>query len=277
MTNRKPLYSSEISEFCKSRELEKSYLEDGKGKINLIISQLGNINSFLDIGCGWGQILKPVSEIVPRIVGVDESPHRIKDIKNICPNVEIHICKACELDFPDNEFDVVLTSQMLHEIKLFGEKGELKKTLIEIKRVLKPNGQYFLLDHLDPGDGEVIVSLDKNCFKLLKEFSNKFQYRKINYKILNNSDIKIQNRNLQDFVTKIWSLNSPMEDIEMNETHTPFARKEVEKLLVNSGFIGERWIEFENIGMDFSHYKIKPLNFIPWFRKFLFIVRKSYY
>lgn len=39
MTNEKPLSSLEVSEFCRSRELEKLYLEDEKGEISLIISQ----------------------------------------------------------------------------------------------------------------------------------------------------------------------------------------------------------------------------------------------
>lgn len=268
------LYSRSAAEFCRSRELGKSWVEDDREKIDTILSQLGQCDSFLDIGCGWGQVLEPVSTMVPRVVGVDESPHRIKDLKTLCPGAGIFIARAKDLGLRDTTFDVVLTSQMLHEVKLFGEEGELGSTLREIMRVLKPGGRYLLLDHLDPGSGDVTVSLNPKSLSLLQEFKAKFRFREVHFSLDSEDRVSISKRNLQDFVTKIWSFNSPMEAIEMEETHTPFSRAELEELLQGMGFTWEKWVTFENIEKDFDRHGVELMGSQPWNRKFLLIARK---
>ncbi len=67
---------------------------------------------------------------------IDESSYHTKDIKRSCPEAGIVISRTDNLSIPSNYFDVAVTSQMLHEVKLFGSKNEMEKVLKEIYCVL---------------------------------------------------------------------------------------------------------------------------------------------
>lgn len=270
--NRKVLYSREEADFLSKRE--KQWKIHDQQKIDVILSQIDHADSLMEIGCGSGQILKVLVNRFPHVVGVDESADRLRHATQTCPSAEFIKAKAEELEFKE-EFNVVLTSQMLHEIKMFGTKKKMERILFVIWRALRSGGKYFLLDHLDPGNGDVRIRISKSTEKLLHEFVTKFSYRPVHLKKLSRGKYKISKRDLQDFVTKTWSLNSPMETMEMNETHASFSEKEARKITQNVGFSTRKFITFTNIEGDLKLHNISLEGKTdPWNRKFMLVTLK---
>lgn len=95
----------------------------------------------LDIGCGTGRLARHVLETVGpegRVTGIDPLPERIAIAveKNSHPNGEFHVGGAEDLSVvADNSIDVVYLSAVFHWI------ADKKRTLTEIRRVLKPGGR----------------------------------------------------------------------------------------------------------------------------------------
>lgn len=270
------LYNKDEANFLQEREaLEALWKRDNQPKFSLLLENLGSCQRLVDIGCGWGQFLHLAQGYVPEVWGVDESPDRIKDIKEVCPKAKVVICRADKLALPDEYFDVVVTSQMLHEVKFFGTESELQMVLREIRRILVEGGKYLLLDHQDAGEGKIVVRLPIEKLEQLAEYERKYQYYSATHHIVSDGVIRISKRCLQDFLTKDWSLNSPMESIEMSETHNVFEEIETTRLIKSSGFLVRQWISFSDISNDLKRVKGKLLEGKPWFRKFLLIVTKS--
>ena len=103
----------------------------------------------LDVGCGTGMLALEVARRVGsagRIVGIDPSPQQIararaKAARRHLP-VEFHIGVIEQLPFPDQTFDVVLSTLMMHHLP-----APLKRQgLAEIARVLKPGGRLVIAD-----------------------------------------------------------------------------------------------------------------------------------
>jgi len=113
------------------------YKYDGRWKIvaEKLIEQysLTNTSKVLDVGCGKGFLLYELKLLLPNITvkGFDISEYSIEntevDIKN-----DLFIHKAQETyPFEDKEFDLVISLNTLHNLKVF----ELKKALQECQRV----------------------------------------------------------------------------------------------------------------------------------------------
>jgi SAM-dependent methyltransferase len=108
----------------------------------------------LDVGCGHGLLLVGAAKKLStgRAVGVDiwrqadqwdnhpENTARNARIEGVADRVEIHTCDASKLVFPDESFDIVLSSSALHDM------AERDQALLEIIRVLKPGGQVAIYD-----------------------------------------------------------------------------------------------------------------------------------
>lgn len=268
-----PIYKKDEAKCLREREsLWKKY---NQVKLSLLLENIGLCQRLVDIGCGWGQFLGMAQDHVAELWGVDESPDRVKDIKQACPKANVVICRADRLKLPDRYFDIAVTSQMLHEVKLFGEKPELRKVLHEIQRILVDGGRYLLLDHLDAGEGEVVVRLPVKKIRQLVEFEHKFQYYPATHQDIGDNSMRISKRCLQDFLTKDWSFNSPMESIEMNETHNVFEETETIQLVESTGFRVCNWKVFSDIREDLKRVEGELLEGEAWYRKFLLVAIKS--
>ena len=267
------LYNKDRANFL--REREALWEKANQAKFSLLLENLGQCQRLVDIGCGWGQFLRLAQDYVSEVWGVDESPDRTTDIKQVCSKANVVICRADRLALPDRYFDVVVTSQMLHEVKLFGTESELQTTLQEIRRILVDVGKFLLLDHQDAGRGEVVVRLPAEKMELLHVFERKFRRYRARHHDMGEGTVRISKRCLQDFLTKDWSLNSTMESVEMNETHNVFAKTETTRLIESSGFLVGQWISFLDIRDDLKRAKGELLEGEPWFRKFLLIATKS--
>jgi ubiquinone/menaquinone biosynthesis C-methylase UbiE len=103
----------------------------------------------LDVGCGTGTLALEVARRVGRagrVAGIDPSPEQIararaKAVRRHVP-IAFQIGVIERLPFPDQTFDVVLSTLMMHHLP-----DSLKRQgLSEVARVLKPGGRLVIAD-----------------------------------------------------------------------------------------------------------------------------------
>jgi ubiquinone/menaquinone biosynthesis C-methylase UbiE len=106
-------------------------------------------DAVLDVGCGTGTLAMEVARRVGRagrVAGVDPGTEQIARARAIAARrnvpIEFQIGVIEQLAFPDQTFDVVLSTLMMHHLP-----GDLKRQgLAEIARVLKPGGRLVIAD-----------------------------------------------------------------------------------------------------------------------------------
>jgi ubiquinone/menaquinone biosynthesis C-methylase UbiE len=120
------------------------------------LAQIGAGDRVLDVGCGTGDLtLRAACLAGPtgEVVGIDASPNMIEVARRKAASKGLSIrweVEAIErLTFPDDTFDVALSSLMLHHLP-----GQLKHAgLAEVRRVLKPGGRLVAVDIREGASG----------------------------------------------------------------------------------------------------------------------------
>lgn len=94
---------------------------------------LNSDSSVLDVGCGKGYLLYEIKKILPgiNILGFDISTYGLKNSKKEIKDFLFFHDARENLNFKDNEFDLVISLATLHNLKLF----DLRKSIKEIERV----------------------------------------------------------------------------------------------------------------------------------------------
>jgi len=97
----------------------------------------------LEIGCGTGSFLKMYQKENCSVNGVDLSSAMIEQAeKKLGKNAVLLKESASKLSFEKNQFDLILSSTVIHEMS-----PEIRKEVLrEAKRVLKPDGRILLID-----------------------------------------------------------------------------------------------------------------------------------
>ncbi|MDB9514974.1 class I SAM-dependent methyltransferase [Kamptonema animale CS-326] len=120
----------------------KDYFEACTAPENrFILKQLGDITGkkLLDLGCGAGENSVYFAKKGALCVATDYSPGMVEVALKLAETngVKIEGCtaNAMELEFPDNTFDIVYASNLLHHLP------EPKMAIREMHRVLKPGGK----------------------------------------------------------------------------------------------------------------------------------------
>ncbi|HTU51463.1 MAG TPA: class I SAM-dependent methyltransferase [Acidobacteriaceae bacterium] len=111
----------------------------------------------LDVGCGHGMMLLAAAKQLKsgHAIGIDiwsqadqadnnpESTMANAHLENVADRVEILNADARSLPFPDNSFDVVVSSFVIHNLN---QPADREQVIREIARVLKPGGQLAIAD-----------------------------------------------------------------------------------------------------------------------------------
>ena len=118
-------------------------------------AQIRPSHRVLDVGCGTGSLLIQLKRLYPETdaVGLDPDPKALARARRKAARaaVSIHLDQGFgdELPYPEASFDRVLSSLMFHHIPT----DEKVKTLRAIRRVLKPGGEFYMLDFEGPEKG----------------------------------------------------------------------------------------------------------------------------
>jgi len=117
------------------------------------LAQLQPGEAVLDVGCGTGTLALQAYALVGaagRVCGIDPGPRQIdraraKAARRSFP-IDLQVGVIEQLAFPDQSFDVVLSTFMMHHLP-----DDLKRLgLAEMARVLKPGGRLVITDFKRP-------------------------------------------------------------------------------------------------------------------------------
>ena len=123
---------------------EEVFTQSGQMTAEAILAKLGAFHrstwTGLDIGCGIGRVLKPLSPHFHRLIGVDVSAEMInksKDWLREAPNVDTFETSGVDLSlFPPRHFDLVYSYVAFQHMP----RPVFERYLEEINRVLKTQG-----------------------------------------------------------------------------------------------------------------------------------------
>ncbi len=96
----------------------------------------------LDYGSGTGRLTKFLYDLGADIAGVDVRRDMIETAQKQYPKITFKLISNNKVPWPDNSFDLVVTSFVHIEINSLAKMKQMHQ---EIKRILKPKGQYFIL------------------------------------------------------------------------------------------------------------------------------------
>jgi SAM-dependent methyltransferase len=100
----------------------------------------------LDVGCGRGRMLRACLDLgasPENLIGVDLLSNRVEEARRLSPQIDFRVANGRDLEFPDDEFDLVMQFVVFSSIP--GEN--LRQRLAsEMLRVLKPDGYIFWWD-----------------------------------------------------------------------------------------------------------------------------------
>lgn len=111
----------------------------------------------LDVGCGTGNLLRSTGKRCPNLnlVGLDPDPKALaraaRKVRRAGLTAQLDRGFAQELPYPDDSFDRVFSSLMLHHL----DSASKDALLAEVRRVLRPDGLLVLADAVldDHGHG----------------------------------------------------------------------------------------------------------------------------
>lgn len=166
-----------------------SIAEDYPNKIyNFLLPKVQN-KIVLDLGCGTGKFMQKFYKETAKYYGLDLSNEQLNIAKEKVKdgNVEFICCSAENIPLPDNSVDVIISTWVLGTIL---EIDRRNKVLEEMKRVLKKDGNIYLVENDIGGEFEEIRNrypnikktkeyndwIELNGFKIESQFKTYFQF-----------------------------------------------------------------------------------------------------
>jgi ubiquinone/menaquinone biosynthesis C-methylase UbiE len=98
----------------------------------------------LDVGCGTGLLAERLAGAGYQMVGVDPSEGMLDILRARTPLVRPVRASGTSLPFDADSFELVITVAVLHHV---ADPGDVRQTLAEMVRVVKPSGRVVVWDH----------------------------------------------------------------------------------------------------------------------------------
>ena len=132
----------------------------------------------LDIGCGKGFLLADFQQLLPeaRLAGIDISGYAIAQAM---PEVKpfLQEANAVSLPYPDHSFDLVVSINTLHNLRIF----DLEKALQEIERVAR-KGSFITVDtYRNDDEKERMLAWNLTGLTIMHVDEWKTFFRKVGY------------------------------------------------------------------------------------------------
>ena len=110
--------------------------------LDVVANEIATPKTFLDIGCGTGQLLHKAHALYPsaQLFGIDPAEGMVELARGRIPSATIYLGAAESLPLSDSSVDVVLSSISFHHW------SDQIAALREISRVLRPGGCFCLTD-----------------------------------------------------------------------------------------------------------------------------------
>jgi ubiquinone/menaquinone biosynthesis C-methylase UbiE len=134
-----------------------------------IAAQVRARDNALDVGCGAGHLAFIVASLFNHTVALDPSPRMLNTVATEATTRGLATLttrqgQAAALPFVDGSFDLVCTRYSAHHWTALAE------ALVEMRRVLKPDGQLLVIDVL--GDENPLVDSHLQTIELLRDPSH---------------------------------------------------------------------------------------------------------
>ncbi len=175
-------FFNNIAKHYDNQLLKSWFMKALKKTINLI--KIKENSKILDIGCGTGNLLKILEDENKNleIYGIDISEKMLEIAKTKLKISKLSIQSAENIDFKDNSFDLVFSTEAFHHY------SDYNLIMNNIKRVLKKHGRLIVMDvdfgfflnaifHIiEPGNNKMHSPLEFK--RLFKEHNFKNIYQK---------------------------------------------------------------------------------------------------
>ncbi len=123
----------------------KQYLQ---AEIDFVQKKIQPSDTILELGCGYGRVLKPLAQKAQTVIGIDSSSANIESAKKYLSgfnNIQLSVMDAAELSFKNNCFDKVICIQ--NGISAF--HVDPVRLVEESLRVVKKNGLILFSSYSD--------------------------------------------------------------------------------------------------------------------------------
>lgn len=132
-------YFGEVStkyDYVRSNNQGRKYVVERKEKIMKKLLEKSQGKNILDVACGTGRFFHLYGK--RKIYGIDISEDQLKEAKKKDRKAILKKCDAENISYPDNKFDVVITSQFIEHIPQY------ENVIKEMVRVCKKGGSLII-------------------------------------------------------------------------------------------------------------------------------------
>lgn len=180
--------------------LERSRLEDlYRSETFFLPAVVKEVKSCLDVGCGYGGFSRIMKSFNPSLVytGLDIIPQFVEKAQRRYPDCSFAVSDGIHLPFPDNSFDLVHSSGVLHINSHYQEM---------VRAMYRASSQYMLFDVRITKGSPIIGTIDINSN------THKNGYRALSYYVVN----------LNEFLDFLRTLNpTPVSIMAKGYPHPP--------------------------------------------------------
>lgn len=137
----------------------------------------------LDAGCGNGALLRLIAEIkenTNNLYGYDLSEYRIKQAKNLNPNIEYHIGDITNFKIKGIKFDIIFAVDVFMHLNTI---EQIQASLVNIRDMLSEDGIFIWYDAYWNNHFEALENADSCGFNQdeMEEYARKAGFEKIYY------------------------------------------------------------------------------------------------